>query len=62
MTVLLAMSLPMEKAKAVVQLLLELGATSAQADMNHVTALHYVVAQDNHEILVRIYSIFFPLI
>jgi len=54
MTTLLAMFLPIEKSRAVVKLLLELGATSAQADMNHVTALHYVVAQDNHEILVRI--------
>jgi ankyrin repeat protein len=51
MTILLAMALPTEKAKAVVKLLLELGATSAQADMNHTTALHYVVAQNNHEIL-----------
>jgi ankyrin repeat protein len=60
MTILLAMSLPMEKAKTVVKLLLELGATSAQADMNHITALHYVVAQDNHEILVCIFSIYLP--
>ncbi len=51
MTILLAMALPTEKAKAVVKLLLELGVTSAQADMNHVSALHYVVAQDNHDIL-----------
>jgi ankyrin repeat protein len=51
MTALLAMSLPTEKARAVVKLLIELGATSAQADMNHVTTLHHVVAQDNHEIL-----------
>jgi len=51
MTILLAMALPTEKAKAVVTLLLELGATSAQADMNHTSALHFVVAEDNHEIL-----------
>jgi len=51
MTILLAMTLPTEKAKEVVKLLLELGATSAQADMNHISILHYVVAQDNHEIL-----------
>ena len=51
MTILLAMSLPTDKAKAVVKLLLELGATSAQADMKHITALHYVVAHDNHDIL-----------
>jgi ankyrin repeat protein len=51
MTILLAMALPTEEAKAVVKLLLELGATSAQADMNHISALHYVVAKNNHEIL-----------
>ena len=51
MTMLLAMALPTEKAKEVVKRLLELGATSAQADMNHITALHYVVAQNDHEIL-----------
>ena len=51
MTILLAMTLPTEKAKEVVKLLLELGASSAQADMNHISILHYVVAQDNHEIL-----------
>lgn len=51
MTILLAMTLPTKKAKEVVKLLLELGATSAQADMNHISTLHYVVAQDNHEIL-----------
>jgi ankyrin repeat protein len=51
MTILLAIALPTQKAKAVVKLLLELGATSAQADMNHTSALHFVVAQNNHEIL-----------
>ena len=51
MTILLAMALPTEKAKAVAKLLLDLGATSAQADMNHTSVLHYVVAQNNHEIL-----------
>lgn len=51
MTILLAMTLPTEKAKEVVKLLLELGASSAQADMNHISTLHCVVAQDNHEIL-----------
>jgi ankyrin repeat protein len=51
MTILLAMALPTEKAKAVVKLLLDLGATSAQADMNHASVFHFVVAQDNHEIL-----------
>jgi ankyrin repeat protein len=56
MTVLLAMYLPTEKAKAVVKLLIELGASAAQADMNHVTTLHHVVAQGNHEILDMLLS------
>lgn len=51
MTIVLAMSLPTDKAKDMVKLLLELGATSAQADMNHFTALHYVVSQDHQDIL-----------
>lgn len=51
MTIVLAMSLPTEKAKAVVKLLLELGATTSQADLNHFTAFHYVVAANNHDIL-----------
>ena len=34
-----------------VKLLLKLGATAAQADMNHVTALHYMVAENNNEAL-----------
>lgn len=51
MTIVLAMSLPTEKAKNMVKLLLELGATSAQADMNHFTAFHYVVSQNHQDIL-----------
>lgn len=51
MTIVLAMSLPTEQAKKVVKLLLELGATSAQADMNHCTVFHYVVGQDEDDIL-----------
>ncbi|KAA8568563.1 hypothetical protein EYC84_007581 [Monilinia fructicola] len=51
MTLVLAMSLPNEKSKQVVELLLRLGATSAQSDMNHFTALHYIVAQNNIDLL-----------
>ncbi|KAE8441442.1 hypothetical protein EG329_004968 [Mollisiaceae sp. DMI_Dod_QoI] len=51
MTIVLAMSLPTEKAKEMVKLLLQLGATSAQADMNHFTALHYIVSQDHADVL-----------
>ncbi|KAF7901931.1 uncharacterized protein EAF01_007229 [Botrytis porri] len=51
MTLVLAMSLPKEKSKQVVEKLLNLGATSAQSDTNHFTALHYIVAQNNTDIL-----------
>ena len=51
MTIVLAMSLPTEQAKKIVKLLLELGATSAQADMNHFTVFHYVVGQDEDDLL-----------
>ena len=51
LTLVLAISLPLEKSREMVKLLLQLGATSAQADMNHVTALHYIVAEDNNDAL-----------
>ncbi|TVY16658.1 Uncharacterized protein LARI1_G004592 [Lachnellula arida] len=51
MTIVLAMFLPTEKAKKVVKKLLELGATSAQGDMQQRSALHHVVSQDNSDIL-----------
>jgi ankyrin repeat protein len=51
MTIVLALSLPGEKAKAVVKLLLKLGATSAQADLNHYTVFQYVVGSNNHDVL-----------
>lgn len=51
MTLILAMSLPTEKAKEVIHLLLKLGATSSQADMNHFTAFHHVISQNNGDVL-----------
>ncbi|KAH8602501.1 hypothetical protein B0O99DRAFT_606743 [Bisporella sp. PMI_857] len=51
MTLVLALSLPIEKSKETIQLLLKLGATSAQADMNHFTAFHYIVGDNNQGIL-----------
>ncbi|KAF2202189.1 ankyrin repeat protein [Delitschia confertaspora ATCC 74209] len=42
LTLALAQYLPLEKAKAMTQTLLELGASSAQADTNQTTALHYI--------------------
>ncbi|TVY32755.1 Uncharacterized protein LOCC1_G008587 [Lachnellula occidentalis] len=51
MTIVLAIFLPTEKAEMVVKKLLELGATSAQGDMQQLSALHYVVSQNNSDIL-----------
>lgn len=51
MTLVLAMSLPIEKSKDVVDLLLKLGASCGQSDTNHFTALHYIVGQNNSELL-----------
>lgn len=51
MTLILAMALPIEKSKEIIKLLLKLGATSAQADMNHFTAFHQVVNENNDDIL-----------
>jgi ankyrin repeat protein len=50
-TLVLATSLPCEQARKMVRLLLKLGATPAQGDMNHVTALHHIVADNNNEVL-----------
>ncbi|KAE9978534.1 hypothetical protein EG327_007387 [Venturia inaequalis] len=43
LTLVLALSLPLEQAKAMAQTLLDLGATSAQADLKQITAFHYYV-------------------
>jgi ankyrin repeat protein len=51
LTLVLAISLPVGKAREMVKLLLKLGATSAQGDMNHISAFHYVVAENNNEAL-----------
>ncbi|KAI9664804.1 MAG: hypothetical protein M1821_006252 [Bathelium mastoideum] len=47
LTLVLALSLPYEKAKDMALTLLELGASSAQADMKQVTAFHYYVAKQS---------------
>jgi ankyrin repeat protein len=51
LTLVLALTLPLEKAKEMTRTLLELGASSAQADMNHVTALHYFANQGWPELI-----------
>jgi hypothetical protein len=51
MTLVLAMSLPNDQAKEAVRLLLKLGATSGQSDMQQITALHYIVSQNNNDLL-----------
>ncbi|KAL2074939.1 hypothetical protein VTL71DRAFT_8719 [Oculimacula yallundae] len=51
MSILLALSLPAEKGKEIVKLLLKLGATSAQADMNHYSVFHYIVKEGRDDIL-----------
>ncbi|KAI9646276.1 hypothetical protein NHQ30_005717 [Ciborinia camelliae] len=56
MTLVLAMSLPNEKSKQVVELLLKLGATSAQSDTDHFTALHHIVAQNKIDIVEVLFA------
>ncbi|KAF4552263.1 Hypothetical protein D9617_10g072440 [Elsinoe fawcettii] len=46
--IVLAMTLPVEQAEKMVELLIELGASVAQADMDQVTALHYAAATDEN--------------
>lgn len=43
LTLVLALELPLQQANATVKSLLAHGATSTQADMNHVSALHYAI-------------------
>ena len=51
LSLVLALKLPEGKTKEVARVLLELGATCAQADMNHYTALHYIAAANGFEVL-----------
>ncbi|KAF2476310.1 ankyrin [Lindgomyces ingoldianus] len=46
LTLVLALRLPLEKAKIMAKTLLEIGASSAQADMHQTTALHYISKQE----------------
>ncbi|KAL0936521.1 ankyrin repeat protein [Colletotrichum truncatum] len=51
LTLVLALSLPLEKAKSMALLLLKLGATSSQADLNGCTAFHRYVQNGNQEMI-----------
>ncbi|PLB49657.1 ankyrin [Aspergillus steynii IBT 23096] len=51
LTLVLALRLPMEQAKAMTEKLLRLGATPTQADLDHNTPLHYIAATSYHELL-----------
>ncbi|KFY22882.1 hypothetical protein V493_06259 [Pseudogymnoascus sp. VKM F-4281 (FW-2241)] len=56
LSTVLATELQEEKAREVIDTLLQLGATSAQADMDHYTALHYVVEQNRPALLDTFYE------
>ncbi|KAL3462436.1 hypothetical protein BJX64DRAFT_140139 [Aspergillus heterothallicus] len=51
LTLVLASQLPKEAAKAMSQKLLEIGASPAQADTNHKTALHYLAYSGSPDLL-----------
>ncbi|OBT41736.1 hypothetical protein VE00_07971 [Pseudogymnoascus sp. WSF 3629] len=56
LSTVLATALKNEKARDVIDTLLQLGATSAQADMDHYTALHYVVERNRPDLLNIFYE------
>jgi hypothetical protein len=51
LTLALALTLPQEKAKSMAKLLLKLGATSSQADLNGCTAFHRYVTHGDKELI-----------
>ncbi|KAK2004117.1 ankyrin [Colletotrichum falcatum] len=51
LTLVLALSLPIEKAKSMAVLLMKLGASSSQADMDGCTAFHRYVQNGNREMI-----------
>lgn len=55
LTLVLALRLPIEKAKLMTAKLLQLGASPAQADLNHNTALHYFSAFKEYTDVVDIF-------
>jgi ankyrin repeat protein len=57
LTLALTLSLPVDQAKEVARVLLELGATSLQADMKYYTALHHIVLGKNVDLLKLLFEI-----
>ncbi|KAL4736293.1 hypothetical protein BDV11DRAFT_211341 [Aspergillus similis] len=51
LTLVLAMRLPLDAAKAMTEKLLQVGASPSQADINQKTALHYLAHYGRHELL-----------
>ncbi|KAK3695330.1 hypothetical protein B0T22DRAFT_369114 [Podospora appendiculata] len=57
LTLVLALALPVEKAKSMAQTLLSLGASSAQADLNGITAFHRYVEQNAESLLQTLWEL-----
>lgn len=57
LTLVLAAQVPQSQSFDVSKTLLSLGASSAQADMNRISALHYVIAKQNISVLRACFSI-----
>ncbi|KAJ5371091.1 uncharacterized protein N7496_007183 [Penicillium cataractarum] len=51
LTLVLVLALPLDKAREMSQTLLKLGASPAQGDTSHYTALHYIAQSDYSELL-----------
>ncbi|KAE8349898.1 hypothetical protein BDV28DRAFT_151457 [Aspergillus coremiiformis] len=51
LTLVLTLQLPLEKAKAMTQTLLQLGGSPAQADLKHNTPLHYIAASTYNDLI-----------
>ncbi|CAK7202192.1 hypothetical protein SEUCBS139899_004914 [Sporothrix eucalyptigena] len=57
LTLALALALPVEKAKAMANTLLNLGATSSQADMNGITAFHRYVESSKVDLVQLLFDL-----
>lgn len=61
LTLILGMSLPAARAKEVVEVLIELGATASQADAGHFSALQSVILKEDRDSKGRFSSLSIPL-